>query len=58
MKKISVSTKRQSREYMANPHANSSLKARQKKSKWVSYKESAIIDNIGNGYCIIRKKRG
>ncbi|MBS5324098.1 MAG: hypothetical protein KHY34_10370 [Lachnospiraceae bacterium] len=57
MKKIVVSVQRQSRELMANPHNNISLSKRQTKSGHLSCKHSSNIQDLGNGYSkIVRKK--
>jgi hypothetical protein len=50
MKKIIVSSNRQSREYKSNPHANSDLNSRLKKSNCIHYDENTKIYDLGNGY--------
>lgn len=50
MKKIIISSIRQSREHKSNPHINSDLKSRLKKSNCIKYDGNIKIHDLGNGY--------
>jgi len=57
MKKVIVSDNRQSREYKSNPHLNSDLDSRLKKSNYVQYDKDTKIEDLGNGYSRIIPQR-
>lgn len=50
MKKIIISSNRQSREHKSNPHVNSDLNSRLKKSNCIKYDKNIKIQDLGNGY--------
>lgn len=50
MKKVIVSSKRQSREHKSNPHMDSDLNSRLKKSNCIEYDRNMRIQDLGNGY--------
>lgn len=56
MKKVVVSQKRKTQEYMANPHINTNLDIRLKKSGCIRYGKSKKITDLGNGYIKISAK--
>lgn len=56
MKKVVVSQERKTQEYMANPHINTNLDIRLKKSGCIRYGKSKKITDLGNGYMKISAK--
>lgn len=50
MKKIIISINRQSREHKSNPHIDSDLNSRLKKSNCIKYDKNIKIQDLGNGY--------
>lgn len=57
MKNVTISRKRQSREYMSNPHTNKELDSRLNESNCTFYDYDIEIRDIGYGYGQIVLKR-
>lgn len=56
MKKVVVSKERRTREYMANPHMDTNLDERLKKSGCCRYDKRKRITDLGNSYMKISAK--
>ncbi|WP_312045092.1 hypothetical protein [Anaerotignum sp.] len=58
MKRVTISSKRQTREYISNQHQENDLHSRMVKSKCIDYRNNSEIIELGNGYSkIIAKDR-
>ncbi|WP_069648979.1 hypothetical protein [Caloranaerobacter ferrireducens] len=56
MKKIVKKQNRLSREILANPFPNETLRERLVNSKVIDYKDNCILEDFGNGYMRISPK--